>query len=372
MKCMSKFFALIALLWASNTFALDQIIYPYYDVRTAGMGGVFLTTGLYDQNFFGNPARVTANPGFKLTLFDPTIEANSGMISNAPKIINTATSGGGTSNIINLLSGLSGSDLHGRIELVAPAVYFNVKKLYFGIGILTSEQLDLDPRNNYSVGTQSYLDISPAVTVGYKFLKDDALSIGTTIHESIRASTPASMDLGQFLGGGFSLSNFLKDGMDTDFDVGATYNLPWKVWNTTFTTGAAVNNVLGGTYSSPLPVKLGSITGPPLAQPTSIGVGISAVRPSFWKFAQTTAALEFTDFGNNAYGSLFRQIHLGAETNWGILAFRGGINQGYWTAGLGINLYVLTIDLASYGEEMGLNAGDIEDRRYMARIALQI
>jgi len=32
--------------------AVDQITRPYQSVRSAGMGGVRITTGLYDENFF--------------------------------------------------------------------------------------------------------------------------------------------------------------------------------------------------------------------------------------------------------------------------------------------------------------------------------
>ena len=55
-------FALLGLALSPSAHALDQIIRPYQSVRSAGMGGVRITTGLYDENFFNNPARVTANP----------------------------------------------------------------------------------------------------------------------------------------------------------------------------------------------------------------------------------------------------------------------------------------------------------------------
>ena len=76
----------------SSAFAFDNIIRPYQSARTSGMGGVFETTGLYDQNFYGNPARVTANPTWRLTIFDPMVETDSSAVSH----VNAITSSGNT------------------------------------------------------------------------------------------------------------------------------------------------------------------------------------------------------------------------------------------------------------------------------------
>ena len=76
--------------------------------------------------------------------------------------------------------------------------------------------------------------------------------------------------------------------------------------------------------------------------------------------------------GNNPNGSIFRLIHFGHELRLGVFKFRLGLNQGYIAGGLGIDFKVLTIDAATYGEEMSLNAGGLEDRRMAIKIALQI
>jgi hypothetical protein len=86
----------------------------------------------------------------------------------------------------------------------------------------------------------------------------------------------------------------------------------------------------------------------------------------------TTLALELTDFGNNTNGSIYRTVHLGGETHLGIFALRAGLNQGYACAGLGINLKFVRIDASTYGEELSLNSGGYEDRRYALQFAIQI
>src|SRR5688500_10169879 len=77
---------------APNAGALDQIVRPYQSARAAGMGGVLCTTGLYEENFFGNPARATANPKWRIDVLNITAEMNSGAIENGGKL----TGGGDT------------------------------------------------------------------------------------------------------------------------------------------------------------------------------------------------------------------------------------------------------------------------------------
>jgi hypothetical protein len=110
----------------------------------------------------------------------------------------------------------------------------------------------------------------------------------------------------------------------------------------------------------------------PTQQPRTFNLGVAALKPTNGVLRDSTLALEFTDLGNNTNGSIYRTIHLGGETHLGILAGRLGINQGYLCAGLGLDLKFVTLDVATYGEEMSLNSGGYEDRRYALRLAFQI
>ena len=67
-------FAVLSLTLATPSSALEQIIRPYQSIRSAGMGGVKITTGEYEENFWGNPARVAFNPKWRLTFFDFSAE----------------------------------------------------------------------------------------------------------------------------------------------------------------------------------------------------------------------------------------------------------------------------------------------------------
>jgi hypothetical protein len=127
-----------------------------------------------------------------------------------------------------------------------------------------------------------------------------------------------------------------------------------------------ISNVLGGKFDEI------QVTTAPAAQPRSYGFGVAVHQPHMWVFSDPVVALEFSDIGNNPDGSLFRTVHLGGEMHYGLISPRLGLNQGYISAGLGVDLKFLQIDLATYGEETSLNVGGAEDRRYAIRLGFQI
>jgi hypothetical protein len=132
-----------------------------------------------------------------------------------------------------------------------------------------------------------------------------------------------------------------------------------------------VNNILGGQYKNiAKPIK--SWAGDPYASKRSYNFGLSGVRKDFFGLNSLTLAIETTDNGNNTNGSFYRTLHMGAEAVWKLFHFRTGLNQGYVTGGFGLDLKVLKINLATYGEELGLNPGVFQDRRYALDLGFQI
>ncbi|MGK5085009.1 hypothetical protein WDW37_17100 [Bdellovibrionota bacterium FG-1] len=357
--------------------ALDQIVRPYWSVRSAGMGGIRITTGLYDENFFNNPARVTANPRFRFTLLDPMIETNSTLPSTISKLT-------GSGDTIQKIANTAGLNNHVRFQTTFPAFYVptgETGKWAFAFALITSTQADIDLRENFSFVPNGVTDIGPALTVGRKFLPEDRLSVGTTAHVVYRLQTTQAYTFVDMLkGSSLSPQNAIGQGGMLDFDLGATYRLPVAEGSPyRYTVGATFNNLLGGGYSNLGMNMISSLQCTqaggkclPNEQPRTMGFGLAATRQSWWKFHDTVIALEFTDIGNNTNGSLWRTVHLGTEFNWKVFALRTGINQGYLTAGLGIDLRFVTLDLNTYGEEMTFNPGGLQDRRFAMKLAFQI
>jgi len=350
-----------------SALALDQIIKPYQSVRSSGMGGLKLTTGLYDENFFGNPARVVENPKWKVGLLDPMAETSSSTLSNLSSLA-------GSGDTLTNLAGTSGKNNHARLQFTSPSVYINKGegKWAFAFAMMTSLQADVNLRSSYQLNPTTIVDMGPAFTVGRTFFPDERLAVGLTTHATYRLATDSNFGMADLIQGrSLSPTQSGGEGAHLDLDLGSTYRLPWEWKDFVFDTGLAINNLLGGKYSN-LSLSIAGTNASTIPQPRTFGFGVSARRPTWGKFNNTTFALEFQDIGNNTNGSLFRTLHLGGETNWKRLALRAGLNQGYLAAGLGIDLWALTLDVSTYGEEMTLNAGGLEDRRYAVKIGLQI
>lgn len=66
-----------------------------------------------------------------------------------------------------------------------------------------------------------------------------------------------------------------------------------------------------------------------------------------------------------------KHIHLGAEYRWWFLRFRAGANQGYATAGLGIDIPVLKLDYAFFSDEEGAFAGSLKHSAHILSLALR-
>jgi hypothetical protein len=51
-----------------------------------------------------------------------------------------------------------------------------------------------------------------------------------------------------------------------------------------------------------------------------------------------------------------------------ILSLRVGVSQGYFAGGVGIDLWIAKLDLATYAEEVGVFGGQDNNRRYAASL----
>jgi hypothetical protein len=348
----------------------NNIIRPYQSARSVGMGGVRYTTGLYDENFFANPARVIDSPKWRIDIVNIMVELNSGAISNIDKI-----TGGGDE--IDKLASTAGSNNHVRVQTVIPAYYshaFGNGRYAAALGLVTSMQGDIGLRRNMSLEPNVFTDVGPALTVARRFLKEDRLAIGVTAHYMYRLATQNSFSTVDYIKGNkFNKDTAMGEGSRMDFDVGARHDLAWKPKGWEFQAALAMNNVTGTSYKANKPDLVSGSQPKPPRQPRTLNTGVSATKEGFLHFTKGTFAFEIQDIGNNDGGSLFRLLHIGGELAVKDYIFlRGGINQGYFCAGVGFDLPVLKLDLATYGEEMSLNTGGLEDRRYALRFGLAI
>jgi len=68
-----------------------------------------------------------------------------------------------------------------------------------------------------------------------------------------------------------------------------------------------------------------------------------------------------------------KKLHAGLEIELPAgFALRGGLNQGYYTAGASFDFWLFQIDVATYGVELGEYVGQHEDRRYIFQLTADI
>lgn len=348
--------------------ATESIIRQYQSPRAVGMGGVVLTTGFYQENFFYNPARITENPEFRVQLFDPQLESTPSTLSTLSDLVSS-------DDVLADVADEVGNNIHARIQFSFPGVYSPPKapgKLGWGVALMTSFQADVSLRQSYRIEPRAFLDIGPALTVGRTFLKGNKLAIGVTTHLTARVSSRENFSFVDLLQGA-SLSPLKSggDGAHLDFGVGSYYKVPWSPLGLKLSTAITVSNILGGKYKN-LGIRPADLPNRPSEQKRAFGAGIAARKASLWKFTDLVFAFELQNIGNNSNGSMYRTFHLGGEARYGVLRPRIGLYQGYLSGGLGIHVGILEVDLATYGEELTLNPGGLQDRRYAARIALHI
>jgi len=310
------------------------------------------------------------NQRWRLDIINLMVELNSGSISNVGKLTKAGDK-------IENLATTAGTNNHVRIQTVIPAFYsprFLSQRTAVAVGLIQSTQADIGLRKNMSLEPNVFMDIGPAVTVARKFTKDDRVAVGVTAHYVYRAATRETFSTVDYIRGTSfrSVSDIAGEGSKIDFDIGARHNIAWQPKGWDLQSALAINNVIGGKYKSGLDLISG--TQPePLKLPRTVNAGLAARKSSLWGLGATTLAFEVQDIGNNANGSLFRMLHLGGEFALKDTIFlRAGINQGYFCGGVGFDLPILKIDLATYGEEMSLNAGGQEDRRYALRFGIAI
>ena len=210
------------------------------------------------------------------------------------------------------------------------------------------------------------------INLARRFLDEDRLSVGINARTEFRANARDFFSLEQFIGGE-KISDALKggDGLGFDFDLGTTFKPHWTLGDFKYELAFTINNVLGGKYNN-ISHPIADWAADPFQTNRTFNVGVSALHNHFWFFTSVLVAAELTDMGNNPNGSIYRCVHLGSEFKWRRLAARLGISQGYYTAGFGIDLFIFNLNIATYGEELGLNPGVMEDRRYAAQLGFEI
>lgn len=163
------------------------------------------------------------------------------------------------------------------------------------------------------------------------------------------------------------------EGLTLDGDIGFMYHSKRREgkWYQP-SVGVVIRNVLDYGF----PVNFGVFNDDPDEPPDlqrRLDIGTKFDLPDFWVF-DPKITLDMKDIGHRNW-TMMKGFHAGAEFAWKVASWwkgywTAGINQGYWSAGFGGCIGIFQLDVATWGEEVGVSDDPRESRRYILEASL--
>lgn len=340
-------------------FSLNGLLYAaelptlHRGIRPLGMGGAFITLSDDENAMFYNPAGLNDVEGFGgAEILNPLVELSASSLDLYKDLSDIDSND--TAQVTDLLNRFIGEHQHLRTSLFPSVVFHN-----FGIGVLGQATLDAEIRNraNPVVTVDAKVDLGLLASAAYAFY-DKTIQIGVTGKYFQRRGVVDTFTVVDIASDNFDpLEDADESKNDFAFDLGAKVNIDMPVIKPTL--AIVLQNITDLDFD-----QLGKL-------PQQLNVGV-AINPDLW-ILHTTFALEVDDITKEVGtdDDMYKRVHLGAELRFPtILAVRAGFNQGYWTAGATVDIWILKLSYATYAEEVGASAGQREDRRHVAQVAL--
>lgn len=370
---------------ADDTGVSFRIHHHYQSPRALSMGDAFVAVANDYSAIFYNPAGLARRTDGQINLsFDAGATPK---IMDFSKEISDAQASGATEEdkataIMDVINKNAGSTFGARI--MAPNGIW--VRPNWGIAVLPADvtiQMDLHNQVGAAINTTVIADTTLAYAYARDFdwIPDSRFSLGITGKFVNRGyfskpilSTDAAVD------SNLVKKEDLQEGYTVDADIGAlwTPNIPaegllsWlSLAKPTF--GAVVRNVGEIGFGQSLKLLNKEKTAAPQKMYRVLDVGSRWEYPSLWIFSGR-GTLDIRDIGHPLF-SLKKGLHAGLEFDWTMFSwwkghYNVGINQGYFTAGLGAQFAWFNLDVVTYGEDVGPQGSPQENRSYMARLNL--
>lgn len=340
----------LSLLAPLSAFAVEDLA-PTMSARALGMGNAYV--GVVDNidSLFYNPASLAKVRGIQVRIasLDGAAEGLS-EYSNVQKIESS-------SNLASTLPSLYGQNYYAGAQAMTGvavpmfgAAIYDAVNTQFSIHSPPMTDINVNALNDFGYAMGVGVPIGPFVQVG---IEGRYIKRSGTVNDYYGADL-ASLNTSQIK------SDLTNWGRGYEFDMGANFLVPTPifmldlsvVWQnvgmTTYTQGPGNN----------IPADPANLTAGMAAE---IRLPLMTIRPAI----DYRHALE-EDF------QMWRRWNLGVEVSLPLISLRGGFSEGYYTYGAGVNLGPIRVDAASYGVELGDYPGQIEDRRYIAQLTIEL
>ena len=354
--------------------------------RVMAMGGAGIAIQNNADALYMNPASLGAKglvfniPNVAFTLYNIKDFNDMGLIDS---IIEDPES------VLDSVGDMINSDLldYGRNNLAKIDAGIGFKAGRFALAVDTQVNLNL----YNSVGGFEYLNIIPQVDVafttglGFRFLRDEAINfdVGVSLGLNLRAFTQAVSfeTFSDAMTGDSNFEDVLNGyvtalGWAMPLSIGFNANFPFG-----FTVSAVASNIqlINGGYNYKR-TTFNAIEDDPMGEIFSaigadeftaksdmnlaLGVGWAPDLGGWEWLADPTVAIDFVDliglFDDFSLNSFLARLKMGAEIKlFKVLELRGGLNGGYVSLGLGVDLFkVIHLEASYYWNEFGENLGD--------------
>ncbi len=336
------------------------------DARAMGLGGIFTSLGGGFSSFYGNPAGF-ARARSELTVLDlgtwayfKPSSANLDKMSGIVQGTNTQSETVSSVNDMVIENGFGGGAM-GGLGYVGKGIglgFFAVTDNYAAGDTIMGVRLKSSSSANAIIGLGTPMRIG-----GLEF------NVGGAARPFYRVDSAGQgwSLLNLITGAGSIGDNPVTAGFGLAMDLGASLDLD------SFSFGLSIRDISPSFLmdSTTLSGVGGSISGGGLSLPESAATRVQPL-PNIalgasWKpqvlrhFVDPALYIEIQDPVGiyRRQESAWSLLHLGAELRLlNFITARAGINKGWLSAGLGLDLYFATLDAAVFTEELGLHPGD--------------
>jgi len=307
------------------------------DIRALGMGGAYCAYGDTWGAFLYNPA-LLANTGFHLAVPDLQF----GFDKTATDVLKFAKDNQerfedfenlSTQEKQDFLDDMTEFDDRWVTVYLGPSVGVTMKGFAFGVYDVARARFKLD-RGIYE--PRLFADVTTDIVFvgGHGLYLTDKLALGANgkiisrrnsglvhIKASDMESSTEIVDK--------AIDRLEKAVTGWGLDVGALYNL-----NSKTTLGASILDLMGTIEGGKTDIIM------------KLGI-------AYYLFPRLALTADLNDTFNRGGNHLLNKIYLGANASFEVIDLRFGYHKGYFSGGIGLNLFILGLDYTYYGEELG-------------------
>lgn len=343
------------LILISQVAAAQELLEVNTSVRALGMGNAYTAVVEDKDALFYNPSRLAYVKGINLTVFDFTLGVNGQDVYDTYTEFQDVDSS--SSAFATQLRQFYGKKIWigggAKTAIAVPNFAAAGFDSFSGSAALHNPafpNLDVNFANDYGAAIGFSFKIAPGVSTGFTGRRITRIGSQFPLGVDTLAVLSSSQlqDSLNNRGTGYALDYGLSATLPTP--VEPTFTFVWKQMGyTTFTQ------------------EFGSRPPPMMMDEMIAGFGMAVKVPGL----TIRPAADFK-YLNRTRVQLGKKLHFGLELEFPIFSLRGGLHQGYYSAGAGVNLGILKVDAATYGVEMGVYPGQLEDRRYVIEASLEL